>query len=114
MISPPENPSTGLKAEVPQPPAKSSAPTPESTIVLQVSRNEVIGWRIRLNQEEANIDDLKDRLRAIYKTRASKVLFVRAESHTEFDMVARVIDITRAADEAIRVGLITDMARNGD
>jgi hypothetical protein len=29
-------------------------------------------------------------------------------------MVARVIDITRAADEAIRVGLITDMARNGD
>src|SRR4051794_19144134 len=82
MISPPENPSTGLKAEVPQPPAKSSAPTPESTIVLQVSGNEVIGWRIRLNQEEANIDDLKDRLRAIYKTRASKVLFVRAEGHT--------------------------------
>jgi hypothetical protein len=39
---------------------------------------------------------------------------VRAESHTDFDMVAQVIDITRAADEAIRVGLITDIARDGD
>jgi biopolymer transport protein TolR len=114
MISPAEKPATGFRAQIPQPATNSKAPPPESTIVLQLTGNERTGWRIRLNQEEVSITDLKARLQNIYNTRADKVLFVSAQRDTDFTRVAEVIDITHSADETIRIGLITETARNGD
>lgn len=113
MISTPEKPGTGLRAEIPQPAKTSTAPQSESTIVLQLTRNDLTGLRIRLNQEQITVADLKTRLQQIYETRADKVLFIQAEGDLDFTRVAEVIDLTRSTDEAIRIGLITETLRNG-
>ena len=114
LMTPPKKTPTGLDTQVPQPAKNSTATPPVSTIVLQLSGSERLGWHVRLNGEETTIGDLKSRLQSVYRTRAEKVLFVRAEGDMDFSRVAQVIDITRGADQAIRIGLITENVRNGD
>ncbi|HTM88108.1 MAG TPA: biopolymer transporter ExbD [Terriglobales bacterium] len=100
----------GLDALVPQPPPpnqKQQQNQPDRTIVVQViDRGPGQNPGLKINQEDANWDNLQQRLTDIYKTRAEKVMFVKGDNGIPFADVANVIDIAHAAG-VDKVGLIT-------
>jgi len=90
----------GLMAELPQPaPSGVSDPQP-SAIVIQV----LADGSLRINQER-DWDGLR-RLEQIFRSRANRTAFVRGDGALEFQVVARVIDVMRAAGVS-SVGLMT-------
>jgi biopolymer transport protein TolR len=100
----------GLDALVPQPPPpnqKQQQNQPDRTIVVQViDRGPGQEPGLKINQEDANWNNLQQRLTDIYKTRAEKVMFVKGDNGIPFAEVANVIDIAHAAG-VDKVGLIT-------
>jgi biopolymer transport protein TolR len=97
----------GLDALVPQPPKdqKAAPPSTDRTVVVQVIKT---GGQplLKINQEDVGWDKLQGRLEEIYKTRAEKVVFVKADTDLPFADVAQVIDIAHSAG-VDKVGLIT-------
>ena len=100
----------GLDALVPQPPPKDQKqqpPPPERTIVVQVIKSgDPDRPTLKINQDEANYDNLEGRLRDIFASRAEKVMFVKGDDDIAFSSVAQVIDIAHSAG-VDKVGLIT-------
>ncbi len=100
----------GLDALVPQPPPKDQKqqpPPPERTIVVQVIKSgDPDRPTLKINQDEANYDNLEGRLRDIFASRAEKVMFVKGDDDISFSSVAQVIDIAHSAG-VDKVGLIT-------
>src|SRR2546428_7998745 len=95
----------GLEALVPQPSPSQQQPSPEilsKTVVVQVSS----GGKLKINQEEHTWETLGPRLETIFKGRAEKVPFVKADDSVLFMDVAHAIDIMRGAG-IDKVGLIT-------
>jgi biopolymer transport protein TolR len=99
----------GLEALVPQPPkdqTKQEPPT-DRTIVVQVLRGAPgAPPALKINQDDVTWETLQGRLEEIFKTRAQKVMFVKADPELNFSDVAQVIDIAHAA-LVEKVGLIT-------
>src|SRR5579859_4391354 len=108
--------SNGLDALVPQPPKDKNQkqdPTDRTVIV------EVIGVpgqrsQLKINDNEVTWDGLQARLSDIYKTRAEKVMFIKGDDRVYYEDVAMVIDITRAADPDVKIGLIPKGAIGGN
>jgi len=99
----------GLDALVPQPPPpnqKTPPPTDQRTVVVQLLKTASGRAALKINQDDVTWDTLQGRLEDIYKTRAEKVMFVKADNDLEFAQVAQVIDIAHAAGVE-KVGLIT-------
>jgi biopolymer transport protein TolR len=97
----------GLDALVPQPPKDQSKqpPSTDRTVVIQVMK--ASGQpALKINQEDVSWDKLQGRLEEIYKTRAEKVVFVKADTDLPFADVAQVIDVAHSAG-VDKVGLIT-------
>ena len=94
----------GLDALVPQPPKDQSKTTVDTsrTIVVQLMGN----GAVKINQEDVTWQSLQGRLTDIYKERAEKVMFVKADDDLPFADVAQAIDIAHAAG-VDKVGLIT-------
>ena len=107
MITPRPDKAHGLDTKVPQPatPAQAQARV-ESTIVLQVVQGGSPTVGLRLNREDVAWRDLPQRLRDIYKTRATKVMFIRGDKEVDFAHVARALDLAREADPLIAIGLL--------
>jgi biopolymer transport protein TolR len=61
---------------------------------------------IRLNQDPIELNDLLNRLTAVFKNTANGVVFVRGENGIEFRQVAEVIDVAHTAGIR-RIGLMT-------
>jgi biopolymer transport protein TolR len=104
----------GLDALVPQPPKdpQKQQNTPDRTIVVQALKTgSSVAYKI--NQDDVAIDTLQGRLADIFKTRAEKVMFVKADNDLPFQTVAQVIDIAHLADPDIKVGLITAKVEAG-
>jgi biopolymer transport protein ExbD len=98
----------GLDALVPQPP-KDKQKQPESderTIVVQLLKGAGDKAALKINQDDVTWDNLEGRLNDIFKTRAEKVMFVKADPDLTFNEVAQVIDIGHSAG-VDKVGLIT-------
>jgi biopolymer transport protein TolR len=115
MVITPKTPH-GLDALVPQPPPKDKNPPPPSdrTIVVQVlDRGNGQEPLVKINQDDATWDSLQGRLTDIYKQRAEKVMFVKADDNINFELVARAIDIGHAAG-VDKVGLITAKIEAGN
>lgn len=93
--------SKGLDAMVPQP-ASGPALPPARTIVVQLFKD----GSLHINQEDVAVEQLGGRLFEIFKARAEKVCFVRADPGIEFQDVARVIETIRDAGVE-RVGLLS-------
>src|SRR6266536_3158385 len=75
----------GLEALIPQPPKdQKQQDTPERTIVVQVLK--VPGNRpaLKINQDDVTWERLQATLADIYKTRAEKVMFVKADPDLSF------------------------------
>ncbi len=98
----------GLEALVPQPPPpnQKQQPSTDRTIVVQVLKSGGSEPALKINQEDVTWQNLQGRLEEIYKTRAEKVMFVKADTDLPFADVAQVIDIAHAAG-VDKVGLIT-------
>ena len=94
---------TGLPVELPQPaPINLPAQAQPEAIVIQVRAD----GSLRINQEDVAWEELRGRLEQIFGARASRTAFVRGDDLLEFQVVARVIDVMRAAGVS-SVGLMT-------
>ncbi len=104
----------GLDALVPQPPKDpSKAPPPgDRTIVVQVLRSGGDKPSLKINQEDVTWENLEGRLTDIFKERAERVMFVKADEDLPFADVAQVIDMAHAAN-VDKVGLITAKVEAG-
>src|SRR5580693_3389188 len=98
----------GLDALVPQPPKdKQQEPKDDSrTIVVQLLKGAGEKPALKINQDDVTWENLEGRLNDIFKTRAEKVMFVKADPDLPFNDVAQVIDMGHAAG-VDKVGLIT-------
>ena len=106
----------GLDALVPQPPKdkQKQADPSDRTIVLQVLRSGGGQPALKINQDDITWEALKGRLADIYKTRAEKVMFIKADTDLPFADVASAIDIAHMADPDVKVGLITAKVEAGE
>ena len=98
----------GLDALVPQPPKdkeKQQEPN-DRTIVVQVLKGSGDKAALKINEDDVTWENLEGRLNDIFKTRAEKVMFVKADPDLTFNEVAQVIDIAHSAG-VDKVGLIT-------
>lgn len=92
----------GMMAQLPQA-AESGRVDPQPlVIVVQV----LADGSLRINQEAVGWEALRNRLERIFKLRANRTAFVRGQNDVEFQVVARVIDVMRAAGVS-SVGLMT-------
>lgn len=110
MVITPQLPK-GLEALVPQPnpnPQKQVQPENSRTIVIQIEANR----QLKINQEDVTEQTLGPRLEEIFKTRAERVAFVKADGALEFRDVARVIDIAKGA-QVEKIGLMTKKIEAG-
>jgi biopolymer transport protein TolR len=99
----------GLDALVPQPPPPNAPKNQDvnRTVVVQlIDRGAGQQPGVKINDEDATWDNLQGRLEDIYKQRAEKVMFVKADDSVAFANVANVIDLAHAAG-VDKVGLIT-------
>ncbi len=97
----------GEKALIPQPP-RTDLPeiVQPSVIVLQMTPDPAGPVILRINGQETNWQDLRPKLETIYKQRADKALFVRADEKLDWEPVAQAIGIAHIAG-VVNVGLIT-------
>ena len=65
-----------------------------------------------LNTESINEERLGARLEEVFKTRAERVVFVKADPDLEFQNVARAIDIAKGAG-IDKIGLMTPRIEAG-
>jgi biopolymer transport protein TolR len=98
----------GLDALVPQPPKdKEKQPPPsDRTVVVQLLKGSGDKANLKINQDDVTWENLEGQLNDIFKTRAEKVMFVKADPDLTFNEVAQVIDISHSAG-VDKVGLIT-------
>jgi len=85
--------SAGLPAQVPEPAPQSASAEPPREIVIHVAENR----ELTVNTRPVAWENLADQLRELFVRRPEGVLFVAADRKTEFEDVARVIDIARGA-----------------
>jgi biopolymer transport protein ExbD len=98
----------GLDAQIAQPAEDArQTPSPERTIVVQlVWSGTDQSLTLKINQDNVSWGDLDGRLRDIFKRRAERLAFVKGDDDVNFEYVADVIDIARAAGVQ-KVGLLT-------
>lgn len=100
----------GLEALIPQPPPPNTPPPEvDRTVVIIINKDR----SMMLNTEPISEDRLADRLLDVFKTRAERVVFVKADPDLEFQYVAKAIDIAKGA-QMDKVGLMTAKVEAGE
>ena len=100
----------GLEAIAPQPPDKKNTPPPDQdrTVVIIIEKDK----SMKLNNEDITEQRLGSRLEEVFRTRAERVVFVKADPDLEFQVVARAIDIAKGA-QIDKIGLMTPKIEAG-
>ena len=99
----------GLEALAPQPPDKKTPPPDQDrTVVIVIDKDK----SVKLNQDSIEWDRLQDRLTEVFKTRAERVVFVRADKDLQFETVATAIDMAKGAG-IDKIGLMTPKIEAG-
>lgn len=94
--------SVGLDASLPQN-SNGASLQPETPVVLEIAPN----GKFFVNSVAVQASLLRDRLVDIYRRRADRVLYVKADRNLEFRVVAEAIDTARSANLS-RIGLLTN------
>jgi biopolymer transport protein ExbD len=103
----------GLEALVPQPPKNNNAPKENDTaIVLQIMHTPTGQPAYKINDQDVQKADIAGKLQSIFATRATKVMFIKADKDLDFGPVANGIDIAKGAG-VDHVGLITPKIEAG-
>lgn len=101
----------GLEALVPQPPPPNAPPpnpNQDRTVVIIINKDR----SMELNTEPITEAKLGARLEEVFKTRAERVVFVKADPDLEFQLVARAIDIAKGAG-IDKIGIMTPKVEAG-
>jgi biopolymer transport protein ExbD len=101
----------GLDTLVPQPPPPNQPPPPpnqDPTVVVQVNKD----TSMEINGQPLKESDLQNRLEDIFKTRATKVVFVKGDPDVDYRYVARAIDDAKGAG-LDKVGIMTPKVEAG-
>ena len=101
----------GLEALVPQPPPPNAPPpnpNQDRTVVIIINKDH----SMMLNNENTDMTRLGARLEEVFKTRAERVVFVKADPDLEFNSVAQAIDIAKGAG-IDKIGLMTPRVEAG-
>ena len=99
----------GLEALAPQPPDKKTPPPEQDrTVVIIIDKDK----KMHLNNEDTDEKRLGQRLEDIFKTRAERIVFVKADPDLEFETVANAIDIAKGA-QMDKIGLMTPKIEAG-
>jgi biopolymer transport protein TolR len=100
----------GLEALIPQPPPPGQqAQADDRTVVIIINKDR----SMLLNTEPVGEERLAERLLEVFKTRAERVCFVKADPDLEFQYVAKAIDIAKGA-QMDKVGLMTAKMEAGE
>lgn len=93
----------GLSALIPQPNKnqKQNQAVLERTVVVTINAQR----QVAINQTPVAINDLGTRLIDIFKTRATRVMFVQGDPSLPFEAVAQIFDIAHGAN-IDKIGLI--------
>ncbi len=111
LVAMPSHP-YGEQALAPHPGDTTTATPVDRTIVVQVTDSGSKIPKVQINYEDVSWDQLQARLQDIYKLRAEKVLFVRANSDIDWDFAAQVVGIAHNAGIG-KVGLMTPKLEHG-
>jgi biopolymer transport protein TolR len=101
----------GLDTLVPQPPPPNQPPTPpdqDPTVVVEIKKDA----SIEINGQPVVERDLTTRLEDIFKTRATKVVFVKGDPDLDYRYVAQAIDDAKGAG-LDKVGIMTPKVEAG-
>ena len=99
----------GLEALAPQPPDKKTPPPEQDrTVVIIIDKDK----KMHLNNEDTDENRLGTRLEEIFKTRAERIVFVKADPDLEFETVAEAIDIAKGA-QMDKIGIMTPKIEAG-
>src|SRR5438309_9127550 len=101
----------GLNALAPQPPPPNQPPPPpnqDPNVVIDVKKD----GSIEVNTVVTPEKDLTARLEDIFKTRATKVVFVKGDPDLDYQAVARAIDDAKGAG-LDKVGIMTPKVEAG-
>jgi biopolymer transport protein TolR len=101
----------GLDALVPQPPPPNQPPPPPDTdpnVVVEVAKDH----SMQINGQPVKEADLTDKLTDIFKTRATKVLFVKGDPDVDYRWVAIAVDDAKGAG-LDKVGIMTPKVEAG-
>ena len=101
----------GLDTLVPQPPPPNQPPPPpnqDPNVVIEVAKD----GALQINGQPVKEAQLTAQLEDIFKTRATKVVFVKGDPAAEFRYVAQAIDDAKGA-ELDKVGLMTPKVEAG-
>ncbi len=103
----------GLDALVPQPPKNPQQQQPnDRTIVVQVLYRPGQAPAYKINDTDVTHAELQSKLTDIYANRAERVMFVRGDDDVNFQYIADVIDIGKAAN-VDHIGLMTPKIQEG-
>jgi biopolymer transport protein TolR len=105
----------GLDALVPQPPKnpQQQQQPNDRTIVVQVLYRPGQAPAYKINDTDVNHSDLLPRLTEIYANRAERVMFVKGDNDVNFQYIADVFDIGKAAG-VDHIGLMTPKIQAGE
>jgi biopolymer transport protein TolR len=101
----------GLDTLVPQPPPPNQPPPPpnlDPTVVVEVAKD----GSLKLNSGDIKETELQERLEGIFKTRATKVVFVKGDPDVDYRFVAQAIDDAKGAG-LDKVGIMTPKVEAG-
>ena len=104
----------GLPVDVPQPPKHQQQQVSQRTVVVQILYHAGLAPAFKINGTVINNgaggpvaeQDLRQELTNIYANRAERVMFVKADGDVNFQSVADVISIGKAAG-VNHIGLLT-------
>ena len=96
----------GLDANLPAETTSKTPPIVDDRIMVEYFADR----RIEINHEPVTIDELEDRLRAIYRARVNKTLYIAGDGSLRYGEIVRVIDASKGAGIS-RVGIITEGMR---
>jgi biopolymer transport protein TolR len=101
----------GLDTLVPQPPPPNQPPPPpnqDPTVVIQVAKD----GSLKINETDTKETELQEKLEGIFKTRATKVVFVKGDPDVDYRFVAEAIDDAKGAG-LDKVGIMTPKVEAG-
>jgi biopolymer transport protein ExbD len=101
----------GLDALVPQPPPPNQPPPPptqDPTVVVEIAKDH----SMQINGQPVKEEDLTNQLEDIFKTRATKVLFVKGDPDVDYRWVAVAVDDAKGAG-LDKVGIMTPKVEAG-
>ena len=101
----------GLNTLVPQPPPPNQPPLPpnqDPNVVIEILKDQ----SLQINNQPVLEKDLTTRLEDIFKTRATKVVFVKGDPDVDYRYVAQAIDDAKGAG-LDKVGIMTPKVEAG-